>query len=430
MRLVVLAVVIVLTGCVSQNSTGSFQGEKFDLQEAAKTRVSLGLTYLKNGNYQQAKKNLDKALTFAPRNADVHYALAYYYQTVEEWDRAESSYEDALRLAPRDGDVANSYGAYLCQQKQYDKATVYFKKALDNTQYANSAQTYENMGICAEARGATDTAISYLKSALNHQPGRPSTLFMLTELYIKTQQWDDASETLRRYEKVSKVTPESIQMAIEIAEGKGEDEVAQGYGEMLISLYPHSQAAKAFIAKLQAKEQQSSVVKRIKALNETAAAAMDESSAPDNNNAAQPDEASAPDNNNDAQPDEVPATANNTTTQTDHPPVPEKPNSMIQNTAKQGGTDTASAADSAADRAPDSSTQSPSPSSTADAVATDLNNNEESAESRYHVVKRGENLYRISLRYNIKMARLLEWNNIVDPSEIEVGMKLRLTPPQ
>lgn len=416
MRLVVLAVVIVLTGCVSQNSTGSFQGEKFDLQEAAKTRVSLGLTYLKNGNYQQAKKNLDKALTFAPRNADVHYALAYYYQTVEEWERAESSYEDALRLAPRDGDIANSYGAYLCQQKQYDKAIVYFKKALDNNQYANSAQTYENMGICAEARGATDAAISYLKSALNHQPGRPSTLFMLTELYIRTQQWDDASETLRRYEKVSKVTPESIQMAIEIAEGKGDDEVAQGYGEMLISLYPHSQAAQAFIAKLQAKEQQSSVVKRVKALNETAAAAMDESPAPDNNN--------------DAKPDEAPATANNMATQTDEPSVPEKPNAMTQNPAKQGDTNNTLAADTASNRAPDSSTQSPSPSSTADAVATNLNNNEESVESRYHVVKRGENLYRISLRYNIKMVRLLEWNNIVDPSEIEVGMKLRLTPPQ
>jgi type IV pilus assembly protein PilF len=67
---------MLLSGCVSQNDQ-SF-GQNFDHLKAAKTRVSLGLTYLKNGNYRQAKFNLDKALEFAPRSADANFDMAYY----------------------------------------------------------------------------------------------------------------------------------------------------------------------------------------------------------------------------------------------------------------------------------------------------------------------------------------------------------------
>ncbi|MBU2979155.1 type IV pilus biogenesis/stability protein PilW [Alteromonas sp. C1M14] len=426
MRLVVLAIVVVLTGCVSQNSSGNFQGEKFDLQEAAKTRVSLGLTYLKNGKYQQAKQNLDKALSFAPRSADVHYALAYYYQTVEEWERAESSYEDALNLAPRDGDIANSYGAYLCQQKQFDKATVYFNKALANNQYANSAQTYENMGICAEEQGATESAISYFENALNHQPGRSSSLYMLTELYIKTSQWDKASDSLRRYEKVSKVTPDSIQLAIEIAEGKGDEHTAQGYGEMLISLYPHSQAAKAFVAKLRAEKEKHSMVTRVKTRTERTAPKAKPTSpmSPAEDVAQHTPKASEVEEGGQHAPEAPEA-----------PEAKDNVDKSSQTSESQGASSYPTQADASSTKASDEAEKSVSPSAVAEEASTkqastNSNNDEENSETRYHVVKRGENLYRISLRYNILMARLLEWNSIVDPSEIEVGTQLRLTPPQ
>ena len=88
MRLCIIALVILLSGCVSQPQPGKYASDDFDQEEAAKTRISLGLTYLKNGNYTQAKANLDKALEFAPRLADTHYSLAYYYQLVGEVQRA------------------------------------------------------------------------------------------------------------------------------------------------------------------------------------------------------------------------------------------------------------------------------------------------------------------------------------------------------
>lgn len=41
-----------------------------------------------------------------------------------------------------------------------------------------------------------------------------------------------------------------------------------------------------------------------------------------------------------------------------------------------------------------------------------------------HVVQRGENLYRIAMRYNISVAELTRLNNIVNPASIQVGQRL------
>ena len=46
-----------------------------------------------------------------------------------------------------------------------------------------------------------------------------------------------------------------------------------------------------------------------------------------------------------------------------------------------------------------------------------------------HTVKRGENLYRISLERGIAQRDLMAWNNITDPATLKEGQVLRLTPP-
>ena len=51
------------------------------------------------------------------------------------------------------------------------------------------------------------------------------------------------------------------------------------------------------------------------------------------------------------------------------------------------------------------------------------------AETLFHVVQPKENLYRLSLKYNIKLNTLKEWNNLDENGSINVGMKLWLVPP-
>lgn len=379
--LIVLSLMIALTGCVSETQPGAFSSD-FDQQEAAKTRVSLGLTYLKNGNYSQAKQNLDKALAFAPRLAETHYGLAYYYQVVGESERADESYQTAMSLAPRDANIANSYGAFLCQDGRYEEAKRFFMQAVNAKQYANSAETYENMALCAQSQGEGEDAIEYLNSALKHQPGRAKTLFILTEMYVATEQYKLAAETLRRYEKVARVSADSLWMAIEIAKGQGDLRAANGYGDMLLRMYPNSPLARLYI------ERQKTV------------------------------------------PQPVVKVKTKPQSQVVSEPAPEKANdSEVENQATEASVTKSNQAESTKSEVPEPVVVAEEPDANEPVVEAKQNIEADEAESLFHVVQPKENLYRLSLKYNIKLNTLKEWNNLDENGSIKVGMKLWLVPP-
>jgi type IV pilus assembly protein PilF len=378
-----LSAIIFTSGCVSNSQSGLYGGN-FDHEEAAKTRMSLGLTYLQNNNYTQAKKNLDKALEFNPRSADVQFAMAYYYQLVGDNLRAEEYYETAIDLAPNNGDIANSYGAFKCQNGEYEKAKAYFFDAINNRLYANAAQTYENLALCAQSQGKLDEAIGYFQDALKHQPARGKSLFLLSELYTVSEQWELAESTLRKYERVAKVTPDSLWLAYEIAKGKGDLETAKGYGEMMMSLFPESELTKRYL--VQRESMQNKVVKTVKST--------------------QPNDSETQISENQA----------NT-------------GGLAQSSSNDKENEKSVAQDNDAQRQSQSNNTDNAPTATAN-TPEKVQNTELSVQSdKFHVVKEGENLYRISLLHNIKMATLQEWNNLENTGAIIAGQTLWLVPP-
>lgn len=382
LRVGLLSAVILAAGCVSNGQSGMYGGN-FDHEEAAKTRMSLGLTYLQNNNYTQAKKNLDKALEFNPRSADVQYAMAYYYQLVGDSLRAEEFYKTAIDLAPNNGDIANSYGAFKCQNGDYEKAKAYFFEAINNRLYANAAQTYENLALCAQSQGKLDEAIGYFEDALQHQPARGKTLFLLSELYVVSQQWELAELTLQKYQRVAKVTPDSLWLSYEIAKGKGDVEKAAGYGDMMLSLFPESELTKRYA--VQRERLQKKIVKTSKA----------------SNNAEKPLEVTVEQ-----------ATKEKAAQQTSE--ITSESASFNRDAIDQPIQET-------------SVKQKPvaSVADEGDEKNTELSENND----KFHVVKEGENLYRISLLHNIRMATLQKWNNLENTGAIIAGQTLWLVPP-
>lgn len=378
-----LSAIIFTSGCVSNSQSGLYGGN-FDHEEAAKTRMSLGLTYLQNNNYTQAKKNLDKALEFNPRSADVQFAMAYYYQLVGDNLRAEEYYETAIDLAPNNGDIANSYGAFKCQNGEYEKAKAYFFDAINNRLYANAAQTYENLALCAQSQGKLDEAIGYFQDALKHQPARGKSLFLLSELYTVSEQWELAESTLRKYERVAKVTPDSLWLAYEIAKGKGDLETAKGYGEMMMSLFPESELTKRYL--VQRESMQNKVVKTVKS----------------------------------TQPNDSETEINENQTNTD---------GLAQTSPNDKENEKSVAQDNDAQRQSQSNNTDNAPTATANTPEKAQNTELSVQSDKFHVVKEGENLYRISLLHNIKMATLQEWNNLENTGAIIAGQTLWLVPP-
>jgi type IV pilus assembly protein PilF len=365
MRHLLVIFALLLSACVTQSPQKGFKNpDDFDPLAAAKTRISLGLTYLKNGNYSQAKFNLDKALQFAPKLADSHFSMAYYYQLVGENEQAEAEYKTSMQMAPDNADIINTYGAFLCQQGKYQQAKEYFLRAVKSDNYVSSAETYENLALCSQTRGHMDDAIEYLNSALNHQPGRAKSLLLLAEMLVAEQRWDEARQTLRRYEKVARVSAETLWMSTQIEQAMGNQQLAQGYGDMLIRMYPQHPYTIEFLKsgrKVEITPIKSSPTKVDAQAKEQASNALPEAPVPVQTVSAESAEQAA---GNDEKQDEV------------------------EQSVKDG------------------------------------NKN-----SLYHVVQKDENLYRISLQYNIKLQRLIEWNKLPDASAIYVGKKLLIVDP-
>ena len=381
---IVLIVLMLLSGCVSQNSQ-SF-GNNFDQIKAAKTRVSLGLTYLKNGNFSQAKFNLDKALEFAPRSADANFAIAYYYQSVGELERAENAYQFAMDLEPKNANISNSYGAFLCQNGDYEKAKKYFLKAVNTSSYLSSAETYENLALCSQSQGRSDDATQYLRSAVNHQPGRASSLFLLARSLVETHQWQEARVILRRYEKASQISPQSLLMAMKIERGTGNETAAKGYSDMLLKIFPNDPVTKSLLI-----EQQSSR----KIVSNTAKPSVLIKAAISVSELAESQAIEKPSGNTATQPEKIDLLANAKNANIDMSDIVQADVSVAEQLTQQ-----VSQVKSEIVEMPD-----------------------------FHIVAKGENLYRISLLYNIKMQRLLEWNGLADASAIFHGKKLSLVAP-
>ena len=60
---------------------------------------------------------------------------------------------------------------------------------------------------------------------------------------------------------------------------------------------------------------------------------------------------------------------------------------------------------------------------------TDTNTDDAAEPVKFHIVQPKENLYRLSLKYNIKLDTLKAWNNLDNNGSIKIGTKLWLVPP-
>ena len=441
MRSFLIIAAVLLSACVSQPLPEGFKDkDDFDPIEAAKTRISLGLTYLQNGNYSQAKFNLDKALQFAPRLADAHYSMAYYYQQVGEFKLADASYQEAMDRAPKNPDIANSYGAFLCAQGQYEKAKSFFLKAVNAANYISTAETYENLALCSQSQGQIDDAVEYLQTALNHQPGRAKSLLLLAQLQMEQQNWQEAKSNLRRYEKMARVSPETLWLSIKIEKALSNVTLAKGYGDMLLRMYPNHPYALEYIrnrdhyTQLSVPMSAEKVQKQLK---------------PSSDNLVADEPTVATDSQTDTlantgQQSATPAKENRVSA----PPVQEIEQAVENEQPEQTAMESAATEDEPAEpqqtegEQPQEITQSESSAQTSptenlqadDDAAPEAETPPEMVESvqteeGYHVVQKGENLYRISLRYNVKMKSLIEWNELQDGSPLYVGKKLIVVDP-
>lgn len=242
------------SGCVTEQTYSGtdipVSERTFDKVAAAKERTQLGLTYLQRGNAEQAKFNLDKAMSYAPDLEEVNVAMAYFYQTVGDVPRTEEAYRRAVRSSDATGDSMNNFGVFLCQQKRYDEAEQMFLKAIEQPKYTRTASSYENLGICSRDGGNREKARHYFDMALKYDPRRATSLLELTELAMDSQDYQGAKRLLERMHTVVAESAASLALGVEIERQLNNFDASSRYGILLLAKFPASPEAKQYRASL------------------------------------------------------------------------------------------------------------------------------------------------------------------------------------
>lgn len=144
----------------------SIQTFKTQNSEAAQTNAKLALAYLEQNNAARGKEKLLFAQKQSPSDPSIWYVSGYFLERTGDMAAANKAYLHAIQLAPRLGAAQNNYGAFLCRQGKYNAAISHFLLAVQDPNYLNTAQAYENAARCALKIPNRTLADKYFRLAL------------------------------------------------------------------------------------------------------------------------------------------------------------------------------------------------------------------------------------------------------------------------
>lgn len=456
MRLLLVCVffTVLLTGCV-QKSTYNNSGKpvtqsRVNPIEAAKTRIALGLQYLKVGEMSSAKFNLEKAKTFAPKLPSVHTAFAYYFQKVGEDELAEQSYIKALGFDPNDPDALNNYGTFLCKVGRYAEAETALLKAINIPSYLQVAQSYENAALCAMENKQYEKAKTFFDQSLEHGALRANTLVNIAGLSYAMGDYRDAQKYGQRLSNIGVISPRVLMLRSMTELKLGNITQSKKHGTTLVSMYVKSPEALIYLSKafensefeklrrIYLKHQYQAFKEQQKEDRQTASSKnkVKKILRPGNNKVqdAPPEEVMVADK---PQHHAVTATHGNNTSAT----KPKKSLVMTQpktNKPTRGSIEVAKAIPAPVAVAPqkgqnEAKQVQSEPSQNQAITKTPKPKNKphktKSLQVPVHFVEKGQGMYEISMKYNIKMRHLLNWNNLNENSTLPIGRKIYINDP-
>lgn len=149
--------------------------------DLAAARVSLGLTLLQAGRSEEARGELEMALTLAAGNADAHRGLAEIHQAAGRHEEAEVELRRSLELRPGDRELHDLLGTLYFRQSRLAEAETAFRRSIELV--PDAVQGYRNLAGVDIARGRLAEAAKLLTNAIEIQPG-PTLYLNLGTVYF------------------------------------------------------------------------------------------------------------------------------------------------------------------------------------------------------------------------------------------------------
>ncbi|RDH42974.1 type IV pilus biogenesis/stability protein PilW [Zooshikella ganghwensis] len=230
-----------LTGCVTTGGK-----PEVDREKAAESYVNLGIAYLREGDTENAREKLERALKYDSDSVRALSVLALTYHQDGEVELAEKYFRKALWEDRSDPETNNNYAAFLYDIGRYDEAAEYFKKAADNTDYSERSRSFENLGLTLLKLKDTEAAEASFRRALRLNKGLPRAHLELSNLLFKQSNFSEAQKHYEAFTQLASQDARSLLIGIQIAKAFNDNDRMASYGLQLRKMYPGSSELKQY----------------------------------------------------------------------------------------------------------------------------------------------------------------------------------------
>ncbi len=121
--------------------------------EEAELHMRIGTSFLSQGNYPNALRELLIAEKLDPKNALVQNNLGLAYFLRERLDLSARHLRRAVELAPDFTEARNNYARVLIELTRYDQAIAELKTVLNDLTYGDPAKAWVNLGMAYFRKG-------------------------------------------------------------------------------------------------------------------------------------------------------------------------------------------------------------------------------------------------------------------------------------
>ncbi|EUJ10162.1 type IV pilus biogenesis/stability protein PilW [Methylophilaceae bacterium 11] len=237
-RFVAAMLAVVLSACVSQQSTNPYNTDSA-LTNQARAHTELGAAYLQESKFEIALEEFNIALRNDPDYALAYNGLGLVYGTLGENAKADAAFQKALQLKPNSSESHNNYGNFLCKTNRYDESINHFLSAVKNPLYETPHLAYANAGICSIRKKDYINAERYLTAALQLQPLLHPAAYHLANLQFNRGDIKAAKATLQNT-LIAAPSAEVLWLGIKIERVLGDKDNEASYAIQLRKQYPNS----------------------------------------------------------------------------------------------------------------------------------------------------------------------------------------------
>jgi type IV pilus assembly protein PilF len=244
---------VLLSACVT--TEGRVYTNEAAPQEALETRVQLARSYIGEGNWEDAKRNLKLAAEIDPNDAEVHEAFALVYQSTGEYELAEKSFKQAIAARKGFSRARNNYAAFLYQQQRYQEAEDQLVIVVQDPLYESRPRAYLNLGLCRLRLDDADGARDALSRVLKMQRTNTTAMLELAHIEYEAENWPAAQRYYESYRGVARrQSPRALWLGIRLSSKLGNKNGVASYSLALRNLYPNSAEFQAYERAVQSGE--------------------------------------------------------------------------------------------------------------------------------------------------------------------------------